>query len=126
MGMLLRSAAALGLALGLGLPAAGQAERCSRDVFALDGVAVSARFCIPAGPAGANVNIGETFTSQGRNFSKTTPMTIVAGAQTSRTIDDVDLAPIGSKHTLHMTLAFHDGRVVLEHALALPGAIPIK
>src|SRR5450755_3246000 len=99
MGMLFRSAVALGLAAGLGLPASGQGERCTHDALGIDGSAVSARFCVAVGASPANVSVAETFTSHGKSIAKTTPLTIVAGAQTSRTIDDIDLAPLGLKHT---------------------------
>lgn len=126
MGTLFRSAVALGFAAGLGLPANGASERCTNDALRVDGTAVSARFCVPAGAAATVVNITETFTVLGKSIGKTTALTVVAGAQTSRTIDDVDLSSIGPKRTLHMTLAYRLGAVELEHALALPGAVPVK
>jgi hypothetical protein len=86
---------------------------------------VAASFCIPAEPA-ANVSVTETFTAQGKTIHQTTGLSIMARARTSRTIDDVDLEPIGLKASLHMTLAYRSGYVILEHALALPGAIPVK
>ena len=96
------------------------------DNFRVDDILVAARFCAPSGPPAANLSVTETFTAAGKTIAKTIPLGVVAGASTSRTIDDVDLGPLGSKHTLHMTLAYRDGEVVLEHALALPGAIPVK
>jgi hypothetical protein len=126
MGTLFRSAVALGLAVGLGLPASAQGERCSRDALTVDGIRVAARFCVPGGAAAASLSVTETFTARGRTVSQTTPLAVVAGALTSRTIDDVDLAPLGLHRALHMTLAYRGGSVELEHALALPGAIPIK
>jgi hypothetical protein len=126
MGTLFRSAVALGLAAGLGLPASAQGERCSQDKLSVDGTSVAARFCVPSGAAAPSVSVTETFTALGKTIEKTTPLAVVAGALTSRTIDDVDLSPIGPKHTLHMTLAYRAGLVQLEHALALPGAIPVK
>jgi hypothetical protein len=126
MGTLFRSAVALGLAVGLGLPASPQGERCSRDALTVDGIPVAARFCVPSGGPAASLSVTETFTAHGRTIAKTTPLAVVAGALTSRTIDDIDLSPIGPKRALHMTLAYRAGSVELEHALALPGAIPIK
>jgi hypothetical protein len=126
MGTLFRSAVALSLVVGLGLPASAQGERCSRDALIVDGVPVAARFCIPAGAGAANLSVTETFTAKGKTIAKTTPLAVVAGALTSRTIDDVDLGPLGLQRTLHMTLAYRAGSVELEHALALPGATPIK
>jgi hypothetical protein len=126
MGSLFRSAVALGLAAGLGLPASAQGERCSHDALTIDGISVAARFCVPSGAGAANLSVTETFTAQGKTISRTTPLAVVAGALTSRTIDDIDLSPLGPKRALHMTLAYRAGSVELEHALALPGAIPIK
>jgi len=126
MGTLFRSAVALGLAAGLGFPASAQGERCSHDALTVDGTPVAARFCVPTGAGAANVSVTETFTAKGRSIAKTTPLAVVAGALTSRTIDDIDLGPLGLKRALHMTLAYRAGAVELEHALALPGAIPIK
>jgi hypothetical protein len=123
---LFRSAVVLSLAAGLGFPASAQGERCSRDALSIDGIAVAARFCVPSGAASNSLSVTETFRAQGKTIVKTTPIAVVAGALTSRTIDDIDLGPIGPKRTLHMTLAYRAGSVELEHALALPGAIPIK
>jgi hypothetical protein len=125
MGTLLRSAAALGLFAALRLPVSGEAEHCTRDHLNVAGSAVAASFCIPAEPA-PSVSVTETFTALGKTIRQTTPLAIVAGARTSRTIDDVDLTPIGLKSSLHMTLAYRAGYVELEHALALPGAVPVK
>ena len=126
MGTLFRSAVALGLAAGLGLPASAQNERCSRDALVVDGVPIAARFCVPAGSSAPSVIVTETFTARGKTIDKTVPLAVVAGAQTSRTIDDFDLSPLGAKRSLHMTLAYRAGSVELEHALALPGAVPVK
>jgi len=126
MGTLFRSAVAVGLVAGLGLAASAQGQRCSHDRLDIDGIAVAATFCVPAGGAAPNVSVTETFTARGKTIGKSTPLALVAGARTSRTIDDVDLTPIGAKRSLHMTLAYREGAIVLEHALALPGAIPLK
>ena len=126
MGTLFRSAVALGLAAGLGLPASAQNERCSRDTLVVDGLPIAARFCVPAGSGAPSVTVTETFTARGKTIDKTVPLAVVAGAQTSRTIDDIDLSPLGAKRALHMTLAYRAGSVELEHALALPGAVPVK
>ena len=126
MGTLFRSAVVLGVIAGLGLPASAQGEHCTHDILGVDGITVGATFCVRAGGAVPNVSVTETFTARGKTLEKTTPLAVVTGARTSRTIDDVDLTPIGPKRSLHMTLAYRAGSVVLEHALALPGAIPVK
>ncbi len=126
MGTPLRCAVVLGLCAGLGLPAGAQSPRCTTDRLRVDGVAIAARFCAASEPGTANLSVTETFTAAGKTIAKTTSLAVVAGASTSRTIDDIDLGPLGAKHTLHMTLASSGGGVVHEHALALPGAIPVK
>ncbi len=125
MGTFSRSVAALGLLAALYLTASAEPEHCTSDRLTVAGSAVAASFCIPAEPA-ASVSVTETFTALGKTIRQTTPLSIMAGARTSRTIDVVDLGPIGVKTSLHMTLAYGAGYVKLEHALALPGAIPVK
>jgi hypothetical protein len=44
----------------------------------------------------------------------------------SRGVDDVPLNPLGLSSTLHLTLTYADGKVSVEHALLLPGAVPLK
>jgi len=51
---------------------------------------------------------------------------VLAGAVVSRGVDDIALAPLGLSSTLHLTLAYADGKVSVEHALLLPGAVPLK
>lgn len=116
----------LGLVALLALPAQAQGERCTQATLAVDGAAVRAKFCVPSGAAAPSVNVSETFSVADKTIARTTSLPIVAGASVSRTIDDVDLTPLGVKRSLHMTLAYHGGTVELEHALALPGAIPLK
>ena len=40
--------------------------------------------------------------------------------------EDVSLAPLGLQYTLHLTLAYRQAAVSIEHALLLPGAVPLK
>lgn len=126
MRLLFRFAAVLGLATGMGLPAGAQGDRCTSDALTVDGIAIAARFCVPAGAAAPSVSVTETFGAGGKIVAKTLALAVVPDALTSRTIDDVDLTPLGAKHSLHMTLAYRGGLVHLEHALALPGAVPVK
>jgi hypothetical protein len=126
MRLLLGSVAAFGLAAGLSLPAGAQGDRCTGDSLTLDGIIVAARFCVPSGAAAPSVSVTETFRAGGKIVTKTLALAVVSDAVTSRTIDDVDLTPLGAQHSLHMTLAYRGGLVRLEHALALPGAVPVK
>ena len=121
----LRLALCLTLTLSLVRPAVAE-SRCTRDVLRLNAAAVTAAFCIPAGGGPPSVAVVQTFVSGGRTLARTTTFPVVAGAAVSRTIDDVDLTPLGLRGTLHMTLVYRRGSVELEHALALPGAIPVK
>jgi hypothetical protein len=114
------------VAAGLGLPASAQSERCTHQTLTVDGLRVTVGLCVPPGATTPSVVVRETFTAHNSSFVKTVVLPIVSGARTSRTIDDVDLAPLGSKRSLHMTLAFRGESVELEHALALPGATPLK
>lgn len=126
MASLFRSAVILGVAASLGAPASAQSARCSHDALSLDGLPLEARFCVPADAGAPTVTVTETFSARGGSVEKTVALTVVAGARISRTIDVVDLEPLGVAHSLHVTLAFRAGLVTLEHALALPGAIPLK
>jgi hypothetical protein len=36
------------------------------------------------------------------------------------------LAPLGLAYTLHLTLAYRGSAASIEHALLLPGAVPLK
>ncbi len=121
-----RFAIGLGLALGCLQPVNAQSPHCTHDSFALNGTGVTAMFCIPAGAGAPGVTVSQTFVSGGRTLARSITFAVVAGAAISHTIDDVDLGPLGIRRTLHMTLAYRRGFVGLEHALALPGATPVK
>jgi hypothetical protein len=126
MASLLGSTALVGLLAGFMLPADAADERCTADTLAIGGTPVAARFCVPAPAPAGSVTVTATFSARGRDLQRTIVIAIVDGARTSRAIEDVDLGPLGVEHRLHMTLAFRGGRVELEHALALPGAVPVK
>ncbi len=122
-----RAAAVLAGFIVCGERAAAQSDpRCSVYALPVDGGTVAARFCVPGEPPSASVAISESFAARGRSFTKLLALATVPGQRTTRAIDDVDLAPLAIARTLHLTLAYRAGRVTLEHALALPGAIPVK
>ncbi len=53
--------------------------------------------------------------------------TLLAGRRrVARAIDDVPLGRSVLPYTLHLTLAYRDGQIAVEHALLLPGARPLK
>jgi hypothetical protein len=100
-------------------------QRCSNDVFSVAGQSVAVTVCAGASD-GASVAITETAKSGSKTASHATSIGILAGASTSRSVDDLSLAPLGLAYTLHLTLAYHGGAASLEHALLLPGAVPLK
>lgn len=101
-----------------------QNDRCSRDQFSVDGTTVTAATCAPAS-ADSKVTIALTLSAGGASLSHATTLDLLPGS-VSRTIDDISLEKLGLKRTLHVTLAYRAGTAILEHALLLPGAVPIK
>jgi hypothetical protein len=102
------------------------ASRCSRDAFPVGGQTVTVTVCAGAPDSGKSVAVTETFKNAASSFTKTASIEVLPGATASRTVDDVSLAPLGLPFTLHLTLAYRDAAVSVEHALLLPGAVPLK
>jgi hypothetical protein len=102
------------------------ASRCSREVFPVGGQAVSVTVCAGAPDGGKTVAVTETFKNTTASFDQTTSIEVLAGAAASRAVHDVSLAPLGLQYTLHLTLAYREAAVSIEHALLLPGAVPLK
>jgi hypothetical protein len=108
-------------------PALAQpAQRCSRDAFPVAGQSVAVTVCAGAPDGGKTVAVTETFKSGGGSFNHTTSIEVLPGAAASRAVDDVSLAPLGLNFTLHLTLVHREAAVAVEHALLLPGAVPLK
>ena len=106
--------------------ASAQPGPCSKVVLTIEGTAVSSTICITGGSAAARtIQVGETLVSAAGTVSHSTSFDLLPGG-VSRTVDDIPLDKLGSKRLLHVTLAFRDGVVMLEHALLLPGATPVK
>ncbi|HEV3088790.1 MAG TPA: hypothetical protein VGX96_16380 [Candidatus Elarobacter sp.] len=120
------AAVAVLLAASIG-PAFAQnpAQRCSHETFPVGGQSVVVTVCAGAPDGGKTVAVTETFKGAAASFNHTTSIEVLAGA-TSRAVDDVSLAPLGLQYTLHITLAYRDAAVTIEHALLLPGAVPLK
>ncbi|HEY0396523.1 MAG TPA: hypothetical protein VGD01_18745 [Candidatus Elarobacter sp.] len=119
--------AALALFAATLAPALPQpAQRCSRDAFPVGGQTVTITVCAGAPDSGKTIAVTETFKNAATSFSKTTSIEVLAGAAASRAVDDVSLAPLGLPYTLHLTLAYREAAVSIEHALLLPGAVPLK
>jgi len=117
-------AAAL-LAASMAPAAAQPAQRCSSETFPVGGQTVAVTVCAGA-PEGNSVAVTETFKGVSGSFTHPTSIDVLPGAAVSRSIDDVSLATIGLAYTMHLTLAYRAAGVGIEHALLLPGAIPLK
>jgi hypothetical protein len=104
---------------------------CSHDTLAVEGAPLTITLCAePHGPpkpdAPLTVTTVESFATPRASFTRTAQLQFSAGDQASRTIDNVALLPLGIGKTLHMALRYQSGDVRLEHALLLPGAVPLK
>jgi hypothetical protein len=123
----MRSFAALAALLVVSTaPAAAQNPgRCDRQTFPVNGQSVAVTVCASA-PRGHSVAVNETFSRGAQSFSRTTTIDVLPGADVSRAVDDASLTPFGLPFTLHVTLAYRGGNVAVEHALLLPGAVPLK
>jgi hypothetical protein len=109
------------------VPALAQpAQRCSRETFSVGGQPVAVTVCAGAPDSGKTVAVTETFKNATTSFNHTTSIEVLKGAAASRAVDDVSLAPLGLQFTIHITLAYREAGVVIEHALLLPGAVPLK
>ena len=102
------------------------AQRCSRDTFPVAGQSIVITVCAGAPDGGKSVQVIETFKGKAGSFSHTTSIDVLSGAATSRSTDDVSLAPLAMPYTVHLTLAYREAAVIIEHALLLPGAVPLK
>ncbi len=91
----------------------------------MDASPIRATFCV-AGPPAAHVTVNETFVRGDKRLSRPLTIDVVNGASVTRAVDDVPLSDLGSDRQLHLTIAYREGRVELEHALLLPGAVVLK
>jgi hypothetical protein len=107
---------------------------CSSDVFTIDDRPVSVVLCIPdAEPKRTAdgrrylVKVTESLSSRGVSFSRDVTLDFLAGAELSRTLDDVPLDKLGiAGGQLHLTVGYRPGTIRLEHALLIPGAKALK
>ncbi len=121
------SVAVLGLLAASIAPALAQpAQRCSHETFPVGGQPVTVTACAGAPNGGKTVAVTETFKNAATSFNRTTSIEVLPGAAASRAVDDVSLAPLGLQFTLHITLVYREAGVTIEHALLLPGAVPLK
>ena len=107
--------------VALGSPA----TRIARDTFSIGGQSVSVTVSVGMSDNGTAV-INETFHNASASFVHHCSIETVPGAGASRTVDDVALSPLGLSYTLHLTLALRGEAIYIEHALLLPGGVPLK
>ena len=120
-------AAVLALLAAAVVPALGQpAQRCSHETFPVGGQSVNVTVCAGAPDSGKTVAVTETFKNATTSFNHGTSIEVLKGAAASRAVDDVSLTPLGLPFTMHLTLAYREAGVFIEHALLLPGAVPLK
>jgi hypothetical protein len=112
------------LVAGISAAPAQPAQKCSRDTFDVNGP-ITVTVCAGAAE-GRNVAVTETVKAAAGSFTHATTIEVLPGASASRTIDDLSLAQLKLPYTLHVTLAYRDGVASIEHALLLPGAVPLK
>ncbi len=119
--------AMLALLVAAAAPAAAQnpGQKCAHESFDIGGKPVASSVCAAA-PEGGKLAVSESFRGGSGTVSHATTIDVLKGATVSRAIDDVALAPLGINATLHLTLAYRNGAVEIEHALLLPGATPLK
>ncbi|MGH7709491.1 MAG: hypothetical protein ACREM6_16490 [Vulcanimicrobiaceae bacterium] len=121
-----------GLVLSAAAPGGASAADCSHDSFKIDGRPVTVDLCVVAAPAArasggpSTVEIQQTFASADSSFSSRAQLELLAGADSARSIEDVALAKLGINRMLHLTIGYAKGHVRLDHALLVPGAVPLK
>lgn len=118
-------AAALAVLALIPAPALAQAQRCAHESFDIQGKTVVVAAC-PGSPEARSVPITETLKSGSSSLTHSGAIELLPGASVSRGIDDVALSTLGITGTLHLTLAYHENSITIEHAMLLPGAIPLK
>lgn len=114
------------LAASIGPASSQPAQRCSRDSFPVGGQTVAVTVCAGAPDSGKSVAVTETYKTAAAAFNHSASIEVLPGAAASRTVEDVPLTPLGLQYTLHLTLAYRQAAVSIEHALLLPGAVPLK
>jgi len=117
--------ASLALAMSRAPAALAAESGCSRDALGIDGTPVTVVLCaVKSDPK--TIAVSETLTSKSATLARTTTIDVLPGESSSRGIDDVPLAQLGIAKTLHIAMHYKAGTIALEHALLLPGAVPLK
>ncbi|MDQ2991291.1 MAG: hypothetical protein M3R30_00520 [Candidatus Eremiobacteraeota bacterium] len=125
-----RLALALTLA-AIPLAAPAQSGNCTKEVLPVRGTPVTVTYCVEGTPTKAPgsellVKVAATYSAPGGSYSNAPVLRFIAAEGPSRVIEDLDLAKVGSRGTLHLTLVYKAGAVSIESALLTPGAVPIK
>jgi hypothetical protein len=118
------------IALWPGVVAAA-APGCTQETLNVRGTPVTIAYCVNGTPRSTDadeiiVPVVASYGAPGGSFSRSIEMHFVAGEGVSRIIESLDLSRLGMSGTLHLTLAYADGRVRIDGALLTPGAITIK
>lgn len=115
----------LGAAFAGSRPAAAAPDsHCSHDTLAIDGPVTVTLCATKTDPK--SIAVAETFAGKNGTFIHATTIDVFPGEESSRGIDDVPLGALGSSKTVHLTMHVKAGIITLEHALLLPGAVPLK
>ena len=121
---------ALAIAAALSPIVAGAQDRCSHETLVVRGTPVAIGLCSVEAPARTPgqvvVSVEGTYSAPGGAFSRTGTMRFITGEGPSRVLENVPLAQLGLKGTLHLTLVYSGGLLHIESALLTPGAVTIK
>ncbi len=122
---------ALTLALAaIPMAASAQAGNCTKETLPVRGTPVTVSYCVasshPAPGSELLVTVAATYSAPGGSFTEEPVLHFISGEGPSRVIENVDLAKLGSRGTLHLTLIYKGNQVAIESALLTPGAITIK
>jgi hypothetical protein len=121
----------LGLSLAATLRPAVASPACTQETLNVRGTPVTIGYCVDGAARSAGgdeivVPTAASYGAPGGSFSRTEHLHFVAGEGISRVIENLDLARLGLRGTLHLTLAYSGGLIHVEGALLTPGAITIK
>ncbi|MEO9169641.1 MAG: hypothetical protein ABI282_00445 [Candidatus Baltobacteraceae bacterium] len=119
----------LAAALAVVPAAAAAQDNCSRETLPVRGTPVTIGYCVSdAVRAAGEVSVAAagTFSAPGGSYSRSSTMRFITGEGPSRVLENVPLAQLGLRGTLHLTLVYSGGLLHIESALLTPGAITIK
>jgi hypothetical protein len=123
--------ALLAVLLALALASAAPAQSlCSHETLMVENTPLAVTYCVAGSPVNApselDVPVKGTYSTARGSIHRTTTLRFVTGAAPARVLQNVGLAPLGLRGTLHLTLVYRQGTIRVEGALLTPGAITIK